>query len=195
VATRSTPIVATTKEPIRRTSGWQAQSVDKSSPEKGPDAQRPDRTSDKAGWAPWRNGTPGRLAFCSGPGHCPRHGSIGRRTDRPGTAVTLNFHPDRRMGDLPVLEAIARDGLSRSQFETGISNGGLTAHPGAIGGRGGAASSAVPMTSYRLRAAKIRLAEFPAPNHRWLAFVQIRPPAPLSGDPGPDNVLLPGHRV
>ncbi|GAA3650007.1 DUF3626 domain-containing protein [Lentzea roselyniae] len=39
--------------------------------------------------------------------------------------VTLNFHPGRG-----VLEALARDGVYRSQFETGTSNGGLTAHPG-----------------------------------------------------------------
>lgn len=39
--------------------------------------------------------------------------------------VTLNFHPGRG-----VLDALARDGVYRSQFETGTSNGGLTAHPG-----------------------------------------------------------------
>lgn len=39
--------------------------------------------------------------------------------------VTLNFHPGRG-----VLEALVRDGVYRSQFETGTSNGGLTAHPG-----------------------------------------------------------------
>ena len=44
--------------------------------------------------------------------------------------VTLNFHPNRRMGEVPILEAMAREGLYRSQFETGTSNGGLTAHPG-----------------------------------------------------------------
>jgi hypothetical protein len=38
--------------------------------------------------------------------------------------VTVNFHPER------VVEALARDGRYRSQFETGTSNGGLTAHPG-----------------------------------------------------------------
>jgi hypothetical protein len=44
--------------------------------------------------------------------------------------VTVHFHPDRVTGDgRTVLEAL-RDGLYRSQFETGISNGGLTAHPG-----------------------------------------------------------------
>jgi hypothetical protein len=44
--------------------------------------------------------------------------------------VTLNFHPDRLVGDRTVIECLADDQLYRSQFETGISNGGLTAHPG-----------------------------------------------------------------
>ena len=44
--------------------------------------------------------------------------------------VTLNFHPDRWVAGLPILESMARDGVYRSQFETGSSNGGLTAHPG-----------------------------------------------------------------
>ncbi|GAB3441242.1 DUF3626 domain-containing protein [Phycicoccus ginsengisoli] len=44
--------------------------------------------------------------------------------------VTVNFHPDRASGGLTVLEHLARDGVYRSQFETGTSNGGLTAHPG-----------------------------------------------------------------
>jgi len=48
----------------------------------------------------------------------------------PALRVTLNFHPDRPHGGLTVLEAMARDGIYRSQFETGTSNGGLTAYPG-----------------------------------------------------------------
>jgi hypothetical protein len=48
----------------------------------------------------------------------------------PGLRVTLNFHPDRPFGGLLVLEAIGRDGVYRSQFETGTSNGGLTAYRG-----------------------------------------------------------------
>lgn len=44
--------------------------------------------------------------------------------------ITLNFHPERQVAGLTVLERIARDGVYRSQFETGTSNGGLTAHPG-----------------------------------------------------------------
>jgi hypothetical protein len=38
--------------------------------------------------------------------------------------VTLNFHPEN------VVAALVRDGRYRSQFETGTSNGGLTAYPG-----------------------------------------------------------------
>ena len=44
--------------------------------------------------------------------------------------VTLQFHPDWPSGGAMVIEAMARDGVYRSQFETGTSNGGLTAHPG-----------------------------------------------------------------
>jgi hypothetical protein len=48
----------------------------------------------------------------------------------PSWRVTLHFHPDRLVAGTPILDLIARDGLYRSQFETGVSNGGLTAHPG-----------------------------------------------------------------
>ncbi|GAB1339234.1 DUF3626 domain-containing protein [Streptomyces sp. E-15] len=48
----------------------------------------------------------------------------------PGLRVTLNFHPDRVFAGLPILAALARDGAYHSQFVTGTSNGGLTAHPG-----------------------------------------------------------------
>lgn len=45
--------------------------------------------------------------------------------------VALHLHPDRPVdGGAWLLEAVARDGRYRSQFETGTSNGGLTAHPG-----------------------------------------------------------------
>ena len=48
----------------------------------------------------------------------------------PSWRVTLHFHPDRLVDGAPILERMARDGVYRSQFETGVSNGGLTAHPG-----------------------------------------------------------------
>ncbi|MEP9383977.1 DUF3626 domain-containing protein [Nocardioides cheoyonin] len=48
--------------------------------------------------------------------------------------VTLQFHPDWPAGRTGagglVIEAMARDGAYRSQFETGTSNGGLTAYDG-----------------------------------------------------------------
>lgn len=44
--------------------------------------------------------------------------------------VTLQFHPDRLFRGAPLLRVLADEGIYRSQFETGTSNGGLTAHPG-----------------------------------------------------------------
>lgn len=48
----------------------------------------------------------------------------------PALRVTVNFHPDREVGGLSVVAALARDRVYRSQFETGTSGGGLTAYPG-----------------------------------------------------------------
>ena len=48
----------------------------------------------------------------------------------PAWRVTLHFHPDRLAGGVPILRRMAADGVYRSQFETGTSNGGLTAFPG-----------------------------------------------------------------
>jgi len=48
----------------------------------------------------------------------------------PAWRVTVHFHPDRLVAGMPILDAMARDGVYRSQFETGTSNGGLTAYPG-----------------------------------------------------------------
>ena len=44
--------------------------------------------------------------------------------------VTVQFQPDRVVEGHTVLEGLRRDGVYRSQFETGVSSGGLTAHPG-----------------------------------------------------------------
>lgn len=48
----------------------------------------------------------------------------------PAWRVTLHFHPDRLVRGRPILAAMARDGMYRSQFETGTGNGGLTAYMG-----------------------------------------------------------------
>lgn len=46
-------------------------------------------------------------------------------------ALTLHFHPDRLLADdRSVAESLYEEGVYRSQFETGISSGGLTAYPG-----------------------------------------------------------------
>lgn len=47
-----------------------------------------------------------------------------------GLRVNVHFHPDRTYRGEPILKSMIRDGLYRSQFETGTSNGGLTAYPG-----------------------------------------------------------------
>lgn len=44
--------------------------------------------------------------------------------------ITLNFHPDAEASGTTMIEMLARDGLYRSQYETGTSNGGMTAYPG-----------------------------------------------------------------
>ncbi|MFJ8017322.1 DUF3626 domain-containing protein [Streptomyces sp. NPDC096339] len=48
----------------------------------------------------------------------------------PALRVTLNFHPDRLLRGRPILDAMAEEGVYRSQFVTGTGNGGLTAYPG-----------------------------------------------------------------
>jgi hypothetical protein len=58
--------------------------------------------------------------------HGLAHGPVLDRT----LEVTIHFHPDRRAGATFLLEHLIQDGIYRSQFETGTSNGGLTAYPG-----------------------------------------------------------------
>ncbi|MEO6996773.1 MAG: DUF3626 domain-containing protein [Terracoccus sp.] len=64
--------------------------------------------------------------------------------------VTLNFHPDRETGGRSVIQRLVDEHVYRSQFETGTSNGGLTAHPGGSRWRweqrifGGAYDDALP---------------------------------------------------
>jgi hypothetical protein len=68
----------------------------------------------------------------------------------PSLRVNVHFHPDRTYRGEPILTSMIRDGLYRSQFETGTSNGGLTAYAGGDRWRwesrifGGAYDSASP---------------------------------------------------
>ena len=49
----------------------------------------------------------------------------------PDARITVSFHPDRLLPDgRSVAEHLRDEGVYRSQFETGISNGGLTAYRG-----------------------------------------------------------------
>lgn len=52
----------------------------------------------------------------------------GSRTEAP--RITLQFHPDWPHGGGLVIESMAADRVYRSQFESGVSNGGLTAFVG-----------------------------------------------------------------
>jgi hypothetical protein len=86
--------------------------------------------------------TSGGAGEAAEPGHTAAHGvsetarraveHVAARSSGPPVdarlRVTLNFHPDR--GEPPILVALAAGGVYRSQFVTGTSNGGLTAHPG-----------------------------------------------------------------
>lgn len=45
-------------------------------------------------------------------------------------AITVHFHPGWGFGAGTVIEALASEGVYRTQWETGTSNGGLTARPG-----------------------------------------------------------------
>lgn len=70
----------------------------------------------------------GRALTGSGAHHDPE--GLIRAVTESGR-LTLNFHPDRLLADgRTVAAALAAEGVYRSQFETGISNGGLTAFPG-----------------------------------------------------------------
>ncbi|MEV4183693.1 DUF3626 domain-containing protein [Streptosporangium canum] len=55
----------------------------------------------------------------------PRHGPVD-----PGLRVTLNFHPDRLVGELAVLDRLARTASTCPSSSPGPATGGLIAHPG-----------------------------------------------------------------
>jgi Protein of unknown function (DUF3626) len=49
---------------------------------------------------------------------------------RQHASVALHFHPDRPVASRTVALGLLEDGIYRNQFETGISNGSVSAHPG-----------------------------------------------------------------
>lgn len=83
-----------------------------------------------------------RVLAHSGVAHRPEEliAAIGRHG-----RLTVNFHPDRLRPDgRTVAEALLAEGVYRSQFVTGISNGGLTAYPVGTGTGGRRPCSAAP---------------------------------------------------
>lgn len=57
--------------------------------------------------------------------------SLARGAGVPRTLrVTLNFHPDAKAGGIQAIAGMAADGFYKSQFETGASNGAVSAYPG-----------------------------------------------------------------
>lgn len=62
---------------------------------------------------------------------CPGEpAAVSVRSRAMAVGLTLHFHPDRKSAGATVIDALARDGVYRNQFETGTSNGGVTAFPG-----------------------------------------------------------------
>jgi len=55
--------------------------------------------------------------------------SSGQAID-PTLRISVHFHPDRLYRGKQLLDVLANEGVFRAQFETGTSNGGLTAYSG-----------------------------------------------------------------
>ncbi|OAA76909.1 hypothetical protein LEL_06593 [Akanthomyces lecanii RCEF 1005] len=55
-----------------------------------------------------------------------------RETIKHHARVVLHFHPDRPAGGRLVAQALLEDGIYKTQFETGISNGLVAAQPGGL---------------------------------------------------------------
>jgi hypothetical protein len=115
-------------------------------------------------------------------------------------AVTLNFHPDRRWRGMPILLVLARDGIYRSQFETGTSNGGLTAHEGGDRWRwesamfGGAYDGAAPQERPKYGALDLRGRSTGAAPRFGSAHLRLKPHvAARCTFCYPDSVFGPRH--
>ncbi|GAA5019120.1 DUF3626 domain-containing protein [Kitasatospora paranensis] len=101
----------------------------------------------------------------------------------PALSITLNFHPDRTADGRPILERLADDGVYHSQFVTGTSNGGLTAHPGGDRWRwenrifGGAYDNAAAHQRPVYGALDFRRSPFGAAPRFGSAHLRLRPEA------------------
>ena len=118
----------------------------------------------------------------------------------PTLRVTLNFHPDLLHRGIPILQQLAADGVFRSQFETGTSNGSLTAHPGGDRWRwesrmfGGAYDDAVPGERPKYGALNYRRRATGGSPRFGSAHLRLRPEVLLrSTFCYPDSVFEPTH--
>lgn len=87
-------------------------------PDRLPDPTRAHESAAADAEPAWRRAIAHVAARSSG-GPLPEH-----------VRITVHFHPDRPVAGATVIERIAETGAYLPQFATGISNGGLTAHPG-----------------------------------------------------------------
>ena len=108
--------------------------------------------------------------------------------------VVLNFHPDRIASDGRMVgEAMLEDGIYRNQFESGISNGGLTAFPGGDRDRweersfGGAYQRPGVSAHERPKYGGLNLMQHPDGPCPRFGSCQLRPPP---GGSRADDVLL-----
>ena len=97
----------------------------------------------------------------------------------PSLRVNVHFHPDRTFRGEPILTSMIRDGFYRSQFETGTSNGGLTAYSGGDRWRwesrifGGAYDSASPAERPKYGALNFRRSRIGASPRFGSAFLRL----------------------
>lgn len=114
--------------------------------------------------------------------------------------LTVNFHPDRLHGGRPLLQALLDEGVYRSQFETGTSNGGLGAFAG--GARwswesrifGGAYDDAMPERRPKYGALNYRRHAGGGSPRFGSAHLRLRPGvAARSTFCYPDSVFEPEH--
>lgn len=114
--------------------------------------------------------------------------------------ITLNFHPDRPHGGRPLLQALLEEGVYRSQFETGTSNGGLSAFEGGARWRwesrlfGGAYDGAAPGQRPKYGALNFRRYPFGGSPRFGSAHLRLRPGvAARATFCYPDSVFEPAH--
>lgn len=132
------------------------------------------------------------IAHVAGLSNGPAHGRA--------FPLTLNFHPDRLHDGQPLLAALLASGVYRSQFETGTSNGGLSAYEGGARWQwesrifGGAYDAAAPAQRPKYGALNFRCYPFGGSPRFGSAHLRLRPEvAARCTFCYPDSVFEPSH--